>query len=155
PSAYYAWGYTPWGTPVVYTGWGWAGSPWYGAYGYYFVPYPSYPSAAFWLTDYLIAENLRLAYEAQASANAPVGNQVQAQATAPQPDQSSSAQVTLTPEVKQMVAEEVKSQLAAEQADAQSSSPSSSTPAPPAPPASTDVVPPALAPNHHVFVVTT
>ena len=47
--AYYAWGYNPWRAPIVYTGWGWAGTPWYGAYGYYFAPYPVYPSAAFWL----------------------------------------------------------------------------------------------------------
>ena len=29
-----------------------------------FAPYPVYPYASLWLTDYLIAENLRLAYEA-------------------------------------------------------------------------------------------
>lgn len=156
PPAYYAWGYTRWGSPVVYTAWGWAGTPWYGAYGYYFVPYRSYPSAAFWLTDYIIAENLRLAYEAQASANTSDDAQVQSQPGAPQSDQSSAAQVTLTPEVKQMIAEEVKSQLAAEQAAAQPGSPAAaSAPNAQAPPTSTDEVPPALAPNHHVFVVTT
>jgi hypothetical protein len=51
-------------------GWGWGGSPWYGYYGPYFAPYPVYPTAAFWLTDYLIAANLQAAYEAQQDAGA-------------------------------------------------------------------------------------
>src|SRR6202035_5020983 len=51
--AYYGWAYNPWPAPVYY-GWGWGGAPWYGYYGGYFAPYPVYPSAAFWLTDYLI-----------------------------------------------------------------------------------------------------
>jgi hypothetical protein len=67
--AYYGWAYNPWPAPVVY-GWGWGGSPWYGYYGPYFAPYPVYPTAAFWLTDYLIAANLQAAYEAQQDAGA-------------------------------------------------------------------------------------
>ena len=59
--AYYGWAYNPWPAPVYY-GWGWGGAPWYGYYGGYFAPYPTYPSAAFWLTDYLIAANLQAAY---------------------------------------------------------------------------------------------
>jgi len=66
---YYGWAYNPWPAPVYYT-WGWYGDPWYRPYGYYFAPYAVYPSADFWLTDYLIAENLRASYEAQAAANA-------------------------------------------------------------------------------------
>src|SRR5580704_17906098 len=54
---YYGWAYDPWPAPVYY-GWGWGGAPWYGYYGGYFAPYPVYPSAAFWRTDYLIAANL-------------------------------------------------------------------------------------------------
>ncbi|MGA7353200.1 MAG: hypothetical protein WBX06_18715, partial [Acidobacteriaceae bacterium] len=105
--AYYGWAYNPWAVPVAYA-WGWGPSPWYGYYGYYFAPYPVYPSAAFWLTDYMIAASLQDAYAAQAAA---------AQQAAV--DQAAAAQAALlTPDVKAMVAEEVKRQLALENAEA-------------------------------------
>ena len=69
--AYYGWAYNPWVAPVPYA-WGWGGNPWYGYYGAYFTPYPVYPSAAFWLTDYIIANSLQAAYNAQAAALANV-----------------------------------------------------------------------------------
>ncbi len=120
--AYYGWGYTPWGEPIAYTGWGWVDSPWYGWSGYYFAPNPVYPSAAFWLADYLIAENLKASYEAQAAANAAAANAdaaaANANAAAGQLGSQGGA-AALTPEVKDMIAEEVKAQLAAEQAAAQ------------------------------------
>jgi hypothetical protein len=148
--AFYGWGYTPWGPHVAYTGWGWVGSPWYGWSGYYFSPYAVYPSAAFWLTDYMIAQNLQAAYDAQAVANTSAPDQAQAG----QPQGNSPA---LSPEVKQMIAEEVKSQLAAEQAAA--GQPSNSSGVPAATPGqaitTTDEVPPALDPNLQVFIVTT
>ena len=34
----------------------------------FFAPYPVYPSAAFWLTDYVISQNLQAAYAAQQEA---------------------------------------------------------------------------------------
>src|SRR5271163_154722 len=72
--AFYNWAYRPWGAPVPWRvgigGWGWVGAPWYGYYGGYFAPYPVYSSAAFWLTDYLIAADLQAAYAAGADANA-------------------------------------------------------------------------------------
>ena len=158
---YYGWAYNPWAAPVYY-GWGWGGAPWYGYYGGYFAPYPVYPSAAFWLTDYLIAANLQAAYEAQAAANANAAAANQAAANNPPPDQSqpsggndgqtaNSGQVTLTPEVKAAIAEEVKAQLAAEQADAKPAP----TAAPDAQPAtaSADEVPAALDPARRTFVV--
>ncbi len=108
--AYYGWAYNPWPAPVYYgpAAWGWAGSPWYAYYGPYFTPYPVYPTASLWLTDYLIAANLQAAYAAQAEANAA------AQASA----SSAAAPAPLSPQVKQMIADEVKAQLAAEQAAA-------------------------------------
>lgn len=128
--AYYGWAYNPWPAPVAW-GWGWGGSPWYGYYGGYFAPYPTYPSAAFWLTDYLIAANLQAAYAAQAAANAAAAGGAAASAGASGGDQqadssggsddapaASGGAVTLTPEVKAAIAEEVKAQLAAEQAAA-------------------------------------
>ncbi len=158
--AYYGWAYNPWAAPVYYN-WGWGASPWYRPYGYYFSPYPSYPSAAFWLTDYLIAENLRAAYEANAAANAANyassnnANDNQQAADAPQGgQQAQSSAPTLSPEVKQMIAEEVKAQLAAEQAAAAETS-APATAAPQQPAANTDKVPPALDPNLRVFIVAT
>jgi len=151
---FYAWGRNPWGTPIVYTAWGWNGSPWYASYGYYFAPYSTYPSAAFWLTDYVIAENLRTAYEAGAASTAGASNPGDAQATSPgQPVQNSS--VTLAPEVKQMIAEEVKAQLAAEQATATQGSTATPASAAQQPAGTTDQVPPALDPNLQIFMVVT
>jgi len=62
---FYGWAYNPWAAPIAY-GWGWGGNPWYGFYGGYFTPFAVYPSAAFWLTDYLIAADLQAAYAAAA-----------------------------------------------------------------------------------------
>ncbi|HYN15388.1 MAG TPA: hypothetical protein VES66_06330 [Terriglobales bacterium] len=135
--AYYGWAYAPWGAPVYYQ-WGWAGNPWYGYYGYYFAPARYYPGADLWLTDFILAENLRMAYDAQQAGE---GDRL-----SPGPPPDANTNVQLTPEVKQMIAEEVKQQLAAEKAA--SSRPST----PGSQPASNDP-PPALDPGHTVFVV--
>ncbi|HLY41972.1 MAG TPA: hypothetical protein VKR52_12215 [Terracidiphilus sp.] len=102
---FYGWAYNPWAVPINYS-WGWGGNPWYGYYGFYFAPYPVYPSAAFWLTDYIIAANLQAAYAAHQEA------QEQAAAAA------ASGQPALTPDVKQMISDEVKAQLALENQEA-------------------------------------
>jgi hypothetical protein len=199
--AFYVWAYDPWAGPVYYR-WGWFGDPWYRPYGYYFTPYPVYPSATFWLTDYLIAENLRLAYEDQAAADAdaqtpaaepqgetPTGsvtlgpdlkqiiaedssaafwltdyfiaenllladeNQAAADAVA----QTEAAEpgggtpsdsVALSPEVKQMIAEEVKRQLGAERQAAATEGTAAQAPA-------SQEIPEALDLNHRVFIVAT
>jgi len=62
--AYYGWAYNPWPAPAYYQ-WGYYNDPWYGNYNYYYRPYPAYPTASWWLTDYMMSENLRAAYEAQ------------------------------------------------------------------------------------------
>ena len=67
--AFYGWAYEPWAAPVAWS-WGWGGAPWYGYYGYYFAPYPAYNSPFFWITDYVLAEYLGAAYDAQVSASA-------------------------------------------------------------------------------------
>src|SRR5579871_4665154 len=157
--AYYGWAYNPWPAPV-YWGWGWGGSPWYGYYGGYFAPYPVYPSAAFWLTDYLISANLQAAYQARAAANAAAADnaggannggtdQPQDSGNNDATQQASSGQVALSPEVKEAIAEEVKAQLAAQQAAA--AKPDASGGAQPA--AATEEVPPALDPARRTFVV--
>ena len=160
---FYGWVYNPWRAPVYYS-WGWYGSPWYASYDYYYAPAPVYSSPSLWLTDYLLAENLRLAYQAQANnqANNNAAGQAQSYAqpyaqsygqpnaqsytqpntSAAQPVQSDN--VVMTPEVKQAIAEEVKAQIAAEQAASATPQPSS---------LSQNQPPPALDPAHRVFVV--
>ena len=103
--AFYGWAYNPWPAPIAY-GWGWGAYPWYGYYGSYFAPYPVYAGAAFWLTDYLIATSLAAEYQQEVDA------QIAATALPP-------GQVVMTPEVKDMISEEVKRQLALENAEAQ------------------------------------
>lgn len=160
--AYYGWAYNPWPAPVYY-GWGWGGAPWYGYYGGYFAPYPTYPSAAFWLTDYLIAANLQAAYAAQAAANAAAANNAAGDQPAAQPQgndagdapAASSGAVTLTPEVKAAIAEEVKAQLAAEQAAAKPAASSAASTPGQQPTQTSEEVPPALDPARRTFVVDT
>jgi hypothetical protein len=98
--AFYGWAYNPWAAPIAY-GWGWGGNPWFGFYGGFFTPYPVYASPSLWLTDYLIANSLQAAYQAQVNAAA-LSN--------PAP---------LTPEVKQLIADEVRQEVALENAESQ------------------------------------
>jgi hypothetical protein len=101
--SYYTYMYSPWAQPVSYS-WGWHARPWYGYYGGYFTPYRVYPSPAFWLADFLIAATLESAYLAQnASVSAPpvIYNNTTA----------------LTPEVKEVIAAEVRRQMEQAQAD--------------------------------------
>lgn len=106
-SGFYGWAYNPWMSPIAF-GWGWGGSPWYGYYGGYFAPYPMYPSASYWLTDYMISQDLQTAYAAHQEAGEVDGTP----ATAGGPPE-------LTPDVKQQIADEVRNQLALENDEAQ------------------------------------
>ncbi len=101
---YYGWVYNPWAAPVSF-GWGWGGNPWYGYYGGFFTPYPVYASASLWLTDYMISQSLQAAYQAQVDAK------IQAAAL--------SNPAPLTPDVKQLIADEVRRQVALENAESQ------------------------------------
>jgi len=95
--SFYTWAYNPWPRPIRYS-WGWYGRPWYGYYGGYFAPYPTYVGPAFWLTDFLIAATLESAFLAQnASMSAP-----------PVTYTNSTA---MSPEVKEAIAEEVRRQM--------------------------------------------
>jgi hypothetical protein len=113
--AYYGWVYNPWVTPVPYA-WGWGAAPWYGYYGAYFTPYSVYPSAAFWLTDYMIASSLQAAYQANADA------QVQAAAL--------NGAAPVSPEVKQLIADEVRTQIAIENTEARAAGNANAEPDP-------------------------
>ncbi|HEY4838831.1 MAG TPA: hypothetical protein VIH72_09500 [Candidatus Acidoferrales bacterium] len=140
---FYVWAGNPWARPV-YWGWGWGRAPWF--YGGYFAPAPFYVSASLWLTDYIIAENLRASYEAQQEA-------IGAQYSAPPPDNSpadpnayNSAQVS--PAVRQAIADEVQRQLDAEKnAAANVGNPQQGASV------ATDSAPPALSADARVFVV--
>lgn len=124
---FYAWAYNPWATPVVFS-WGFDVAPWYGYYGLYFTPAPVYATPSLWFTDFLIAENLKAAYEARQ----------QAGDTAPAVD----SQAAITPEIKELIAQQVRLELAAErkEADGETSTSADSTPV-------------ALNPSQRVFVV--
>jgi hypothetical protein len=100
---FYVWAGNPWARPVHYS-WGWNARPWYGYYGGYFTPYPTYAGPNYWLADFLIAATLEAAYLSQnASTSAPpvVYN----------------ASTGMSPEVKQAIADEVRRQMDQERAD--------------------------------------
>ena len=137
---FYAWAITPWGTPVRYAWFGLATpAPWFGFYAGYFAPYGMYASPDLWLTDYLLAENLRLAYESQTA-----GNDGQAPPALPT---AQAGAPTLSPEMKALIADEVRQQLAAEKAAA--AQPASATSQQSGP--GGEQLPPAL--NQRFFVV--
>lgn len=137
---FYAWAMTPWGTPVRYAWFGLATpAPWFGFYAGYFTPYGTYASPDLWLTDYLFAENLRLAYESQTA-----GNDGQAPPVLPT---AQAGAPTLSPEMKALIADEVRQQLAAEKAAA--AQPASATSQQSGP--GGEQLPPAL--NQRFFVV--
>jgi hypothetical protein len=114
PIGFYGFAYNPFFAPVPYA-WGWGiGTPWFGFYGGFFAPYPVYASPALWLTDYMISQSLAAQYQAQmaaqAAANAP---------PPPPPYPPGQGQAVLTPDVKQAIADEVRRQIALENAEAQ------------------------------------
>lgn len=106
PVGFYGWAYHPWRTRVVY-GWGWAGAPWYGYYGFYFTPYASYPSASHWITDRMMAAQLNAAYEA--------GREDGSLAPA---EPASGESPMLSDAVKGLIAQEVQNEINLENAEA-------------------------------------
>jgi hypothetical protein len=112
---FYGWAYYPWGVPGMYA-WGWEGSPWFAFYAGFFSPWASYPSGAYWLTDYFLGQTLADGYQMDeqqesgyAGQDAPQAGDDEAYAQADSP---------ITPELKQAIAEEVQQQLAYENAAA-------------------------------------
>jgi hypothetical protein len=156
---FYAWAYHPWAAPIYYN-WGWAGNPWFGYYGGYFAPYPSYASPNLWLTDYLLSTSLQEAYQERLDAAAAANSQAPPPAAA-----APGGQATLTPEVKQVIADEIRQQLAQESAEsqtaqapqaqqAQQQAPQTSQAPQPNPEPVAAAPPPALSPNvQHIFIV--
>ena len=138
PPAFYGWAYAPWGQPVAYA-WGWGAAPWYGYYGpYYFAPSPVYASASLWLTDYLIAQSLQDAYQQGVAAGA-AGYVARHDGDTPLHGSGGARLVyasyspsgawdqaptgvgvtVLTPQIKQLIANEVQAELAANKTAAQ------------------------------------
>jgi hypothetical protein len=133
--AFYGWVYSPWRDPVVFS-WGFDTAPWYGYYGGYFAPAPVYAAPALWLTDFLLAEDIKAAYEAQQAADA--------LPPAPGP------QAGISLEIKQLIAAEVQQQLAEERDEAASAGSGDPSADPVA-----ESAPEALDPTLRVFVVST
>jgi hypothetical protein len=131
--AFYGWAARPWREPVTYV---WAPAPWSGVYEGYYTPERSYPTAALWVVDFLIAENLRLAYEAQMASGAQMAYQEQPNIGAP-----------MSPQVKNMLAEQVRQQIESEQSAAAQPALQAAAAAP------AEAPPAALDPKYRVFVV--
>jgi len=135
---FYAWDLNPWAVPVRYAWFGPARpAPWFGFYAGYFRPYPVYASPYLWLTDYLLAENLRLAYESQQASTAGL---------TPPPSSNAQNEATLSPSMKALIADEIRRQLAAEESAAQATSSNPNRAG-----AGTEQLPPAL--TQRFFVV--
>jgi hypothetical protein len=146
---FYVWAYNPWPAPV-YWSWGWGRPRWF--FGVYFAPAPYYPSASLWLTDYAIAANLQAAYDAQQQTDADAA-QYAAQPDSGQPDLNAYGNTTVSPAVRQAIADEVQRQLNAEKNAAMNPQPAPSSASGSAPASASDQAPPALSVDQRVFVV--
>jgi hypothetical protein len=118
--AFYGWAYYPWDSPAAYM-WGWASSAWLACNAGFFDPSNSYQSGANWLADYYLGETLAESFDAGSQAGAascPAGGGQAADADAAGDETSASVDTPISPEIKQMIADEVKQQLAYENAAA-------------------------------------
>ena len=167
PGVYYAWALAAWPRPVAYT-WGWQVQPWYPMYGSLFTPYPVYTSPDLWMTDYIIAQSMQTAYQAQsgvpASEPAPRGTPAAPAADssvavpaaqpndaqlAPQPSAAPpepSAPVVLPPAITPQVKAQLNAQIKVRLQEQQSAQAMPAT-------LTTQSTPPALRPNHVFFQV--
>ena len=121
PATYYAprfyrWAYYPWQRPVVYS-WGWEAEPWYAYSGPYFVPDQSYSSPSLWMADFVLAAEMRLAFQANQYASHSAGS------TDPSPVVGGTP---ISTETKQALADQIKEQVSAENAAATQNSATSS-----------------------------
>jgi hypothetical protein len=121
---FYGWAYYPWDNMAAYA-WGWMGANWFGCDVGYFDPSNAYQSGAYWLTDYYLGETLADNFDAgaQASCVASGGDEGAGSAASGDDGQADDetyapADTPITPEIKQMIAEEVQQQLAYENAAA-------------------------------------
>jgi hypothetical protein len=110
----YQWATSRFNAPQPYS-WGYTNNaaPWYGYYRGYFTPDPSYSSPSSWLTDFVLGASLALAYAA-----APAASQSPPANPAP-----------VTPQVKQMLSQEVDRQVREESVEAQQTAQNRDVPA--------------------------
>ena len=148
--AFYGWAYYPWDSPVAYM-WGWMSSAWLACDAGFFDPSNSYQSGDDWLTDYYLGQTLSDSFDEGAQAGAAScsagGGQTADESeaggdTQSDDDTSSPADTPISPDVKQMIDDEVKQQLAFENAAA----------AQPEQAPALDGLPQVMVPNH-LFVV--
>jgi hypothetical protein len=104
PAGYYGWMLDPWADPVDYP-WGWSGAPWFGHFGMYFRPWGVYTRPSMWLTDFLVASTLHAAFDARVAENAALSEPIE-------------EGTPLSDDVKAMVEEEVREQIAEERVEA-------------------------------------
>jgi hypothetical protein len=135
--ALYGYAFYPLASPFSYS-WGWAGLPWYGRYSAFFSPYAAYDSGYAWLTDYYLANTLAEAYDQQPD---PQDGEADIQADQSEGVAYAPADTPITPELKNLIAQEVKSQLSYQSAVAAGSAPEG-----------VEDLPRTLKPNH-VYVV--
>jgi hypothetical protein len=107
PAAYYGWVMGPWGVPAAYP-WGWFDDPWFAFYRPYFRPFGVYAGPSWWLTDYLIASHLQAAYMAR----------MEEAGAANAPDEPLEGSAPMSDDIKAMIEEEVRRQIAEERAEA-------------------------------------
>lgn len=124
--AYYGWAYYPWQRPVAYYSWGWTSAGWYRGESAYFVVAPVYPSAAVWLTDYVLGATLQMAYTVQAPPPDSYGAQQDYVEYVERPDSPDAGDVAyapaptpITPDLKDALADQVQQQVSNESAAAQ------------------------------------
>lgn len=136
--AFYNWASKRWATPVAYT-WDWTGEPWADSYHGYFTPESSYSTTSMWLVDYLMSENLKLAFASR---------EVQQDQTEPTPDEGVKED-SVTQQAKKAFAIELANQMADIKAEAEFAGTFSSAPSP----EPDEQVPPVLDPKHRFLIV--
>jgi hypothetical protein len=172
PAVYYSWALAAWPRPIIYT-WGWQVQPWYPTYGALFTPYPVYTSPDLWMTDYIIAQSMQTAYQAQGAAAAAEASPPEVPAApapesgvgalaqpsdltpaqqpvdepaAPQSGDQQSAPVAMPPAITPQVKAQLNAQIKVQLREQQVAA---ATPAV----LTTQSTPPALRPNHVFFQV--
>jgi hypothetical protein len=116
-AAFYGWAWRTWPQPILYR-WIWLRNRWYLYYRNFYMPWPTYSGASYWLTDYFLAETLDDGYDSEQpddGGQAPDPDQQSGQSTDPQTDPDTAYAPVTTPishEIKLALASEVQQQLA-------------------------------------------
>jgi hypothetical protein len=136
-SSFYTWAYASGMSPLTFA-WGWGGEPWFASYGGYLGLSSSYRNPALWMTDFVLAQDLMSAFADRSGQpdGAPSGHRTEATDEPPAD--------AVSPLVKSDIANEVRQELATEQAEAADGIAS---------PAGSEDVLPALDPTRPIFVI--